>query len=227
MSAEKAPGGVSRRGFVYGCAGGAAMLALGLVKFAPASEVCRPPGGQDTARLLSACVRCGRCGEVCPTGAIAPTHLEQGIVGMRTPQLSFSQSKTQLAGKLGWCDHCDSANGGVARCAAVCPTGALSPDAEATFDTMRLGRAVINRDWCLAWRLKGCTVCLNACPTDAISFDSSNRPIVDESLCNGCGACEQACVSLESTSIGQDETNKHMTARAITVQPLDGEGVVA
>ena len=219
--AAHAAGGVSRRGFVLGSAGGVAMLALGLVKFAPETALCRPPGGQDEDRLLGMCVRCGKCMEVCPTGVIAPAHIEDGIVGVRTPRLDFSRSKAQLGSLAGWCDHCDDANGGTPRCAQVCPTGALTPSEGSTFDSMRLGTAVINRDWCLAWRLKGCTICQNACPLGAISFDGNNRPVVDERLCNGCGACEQACVSLESTSIGQDENNKHMTARAITVQQLE------
>lgn len=218
------PGGSAafgRRGFVLGCAGGAAMLALGLVKFAPQTALCRPPGGQDESRLLGMCVRCGKCMEVCPTGVIAPAHIEDGVVGVRTPRLSYSRSKAQLGSLAGWCDHCNAANGGAPRCAAVCPSGALDATAGTTFESMRLGVAAINRDWCLAWRLKGCTICLNACPVGAISFDDHNRPLVDQALCNGCGACEQACVSLESTSIGQDENNKHMTARAITVQALE------
>ena len=219
--AASGAGAFGRRGFVLGCAGGAAMLALGLVKVAPQTALCRPPGGQDEGRLLGMCVRCGKCMEVCPTGVIAPTHIEDGIVGVRTLRLDYSRSKAQLGSLTGWCDHCSEADDGTPRCAEVCPTGALGAEAGTTFGTMRLGVAVINRDWCLAWRLKGCTICLNACPLEAISFDGNNRPIVDEALCNGCGACEQACVSLESTSIGQDENNKHMTARAITVQPLE------
>ena len=213
--------GLSRRGFVAGCAGAGAMLALGLVRFTPAEASVRPPGAQDADRFLGACVRCGRCMEVCPTGVIAPAPIERGVVGVRTPLLDFSRSKTELKGALGWCDHCAADHGGVPRCIDVCPSGALLDRQGRTFETMALGRAVINTDWCLAWRLKGCTVCKNACPLDAISFDDHNRPIVDESLCNGCGACEQSCVSLESTSIGNDETNRHMTARAITVQPFE------
>ena len=147
-----AVGGVSRRGFVLGSAGGAAMLALGLVKFAPETALCRPPGGQDEDRLLGMCVRCGKCMEVCPTGVIAPAHIEDGIVGVRTPRLDFSRSKAQLGSLAGWCDHCNEENGGTPRCAQVCPTGALTPPEGSTFDSMRLGTAVINRDWCLVIR---------------------------------------------------------------------------
>lgn len=209
--------GVTRRGFVVGTCGAAALLALGCVKFAPDAKVCRPPGAQDEARFLGACVRCGKCLAVCPNGVIAPSHIEDGIVAMRTPKLHYSQATSRLGGKLGWCDHCEKENGGVARCVEVCPSGALSPEESHTFETMKLGVAVIERDWCLAWRLKGCTICKNACPLKAISFDGQNRPLVDAEICNGCGACEQACVSLESTSVGQGETSRAMTARAITV----------
>lgn len=212
--------GITRRGFVTGTCGAAAMLALGCVSFLPEGSVCRPPGAQDEARFLGACVRCGKCLAVCPNGVIAPSHIEDGLVGMRTPKLNFSQATSRLGGKLGWCDHCEEANNGVARCVEVCPSGALSPDENSSFETMRLGVAVIDHDQCLAWRLKGCTICKNACPLEAISFDENNRPIVDEKLCNGCGACEQSCVSLESTSVGQGETSREITSRAVLVQPV-------
>ena len=94
-------GSVSRRGFVVGAAGAGALLALGLVGFAPSGETCRPPGAQDEGRFLGACVRCGKCMEVCPSGVIVPAHLEDGIVGMRTSALNFSLSASQLGSKAG------------------------------------------------------------------------------------------------------------------------------
>lgn len=210
---------VSRRGFVAGAVGAGCMVALGAVSFLPEGAVCRPPGARDESGFIGACIRCGKCIEVCPNGCIAPASLEDGLINMRTPRLDFSRSTSQLHGRIGWCDHCAEHNGGVARCAEVCPSGALSVSNGSSFDTMRLGVARIEKSWCLAWMLKGCTLCKNACPQDAISFDDHNRPIVDQEKCNGCGSCEQVCVSLESISTGAGD--RSATTRAITVQPLE------
>ena len=210
--------GISRRGFVAGACGAAGMLALGAVKFVPDGEVCRPPGAQDEARFIGACIRCGKCIEVCPNECITPATIEDGIVNMRTPRLNFSRSASQLYGAMGWCDHCAQNNNGIAKCAEVCPSGALSLDDDSSFETMRLGVAQIETDWCLAWMLKGCTLCKNACPREAIYFDNHNRPHVDEDLCNGCGSCEQACTSLTSVSVTAG--GRSTETRAITVHPV-------
>ncbi len=223
MDNESGKPGIPRRDFIIGAGGAVALIALGAVKWCPTNDVCRPPGGEDAARMLGSCVRCDKCMEVCPNGIIVPSHIEDGIASMRTPKINFSLSRTQLNGKLGWCDHCQTANGGIAKCVQVCPSGALDEIANAAFfDTMIIGTAQINTNWCLAWRLKGCTICKNACPVNAIEFDGNNRPVVVEDACNGCGACEQACVSLESTSVGDGEEGGRgtMTARAITVVPI-------
>ena len=49
-----------------------------------------------------------------------------------------------------------------------------------------------------------------------VKLDKDNRPIVLEDKCNGCGACESVCVSLQNGSIAEGAT-----ARAIVVHPLD------
>ena len=210
---------VSRRGFVAGAVGAGCMLALGTVSLLPEEAVCRPPGAQDESRFIGACIRCGKCIEACPNACISPAVLEDGIITMRTPKLDFSRSSSQLKGKIGWCDHCAEYNNGTAKCAQACPSGALSLEKGSSFDTMHLGVAHIETSWCLAWMLKGCTLCKNACPQDAISFDDHNRPVVDETKCNGCGSCEQACVSLESVSVSAGD--RSTTTRAITVRPLN------
>lgn len=209
---------ITRRGFIAGAVGAGCMVALGgATKLISQDSICRPPGGQNEQQFIGACIRCSKCIEVCPNGCIVPAALEDGLVNIRTPRLNFSQSASQLHGAMGWCDHCAEYNNGVAKCAEMCPSGALTLAEGSTFATMRLGVAHIETSWCLAWMLKGCTLCKNACPQNAISFDDHNRPVVDESKCNGCGSCEQACVSLESVSVGAG--GRSATTRAITVQP--------
>ena len=51
-------------------------------------------------------------------------------------------------------------------------------------------------------------------------LDDAGRPHVVSDVCNGCGACECACVSLQSGALVEGAT-----ARAITVVPLEAEEV--
>ena len=99
---------------------------------------------------------------------------------------------------------------------SACPTEALKLPADATAENTIIGKAVIREDWCLAYKLTGCRFCYDACPYEAMELDKDNRPIVLEDKCNGCGACESVCVSLQNGSIAEGAT-----ARAIVVRPLD------
>lgn len=184
---------LNRRDFLY-CAGAVAGLAaLGGVAVASGKEpLVRPPGGQDEDTFLSLCTRCDRCRSACPTQAIAPAVLEDGLIAVRTPKLNF---------KLGWCDFCG-------RCVEVCPTGALAMNCGDAFEAPGighavfrttdavLGTAVVNQERCIIWRGQSeCIACSQACPYEAISLDGSGRPVVEEDRCNGCGVCEYVCPS--------------------------------
>lgn len=198
--------GMSRRTFALGVGGAGVLLALGGLKAVPAEAQVRPPGGQDEAALLASCIRCERCVEACPHGALRPAHLENGIVSVRTPVANFND---------GWCDWCSEANDGVPLCVAACPTEALKLPAGAEAETTILGKATLIRDWCLAWdKNNGCKFCYDACPYEAMELDEYGRPLVIADACNGCGACQSVCVSQKEGSYAVGATS-----RAIIVVP--------
>ncbi|HEY9094674.1 MAG TPA: electron transport complex subunit RsxB, partial [Hydrogenophaga sp.] len=51
-----------------------------------------------------------------------------------------------------------------------------------------LTAAVIDEDWCI-----GCTLCLKACPTDAILGNNKHMHTVIEPYCTGCELCIPVC----------------------------------
>ena len=205
----KEPMSVSRRTLCIGVGGTAVLLGLGALRYVGHTPLNRPPGGQDEAHLVSACIRCERCYEVCPRKVIVPAHIEDGLLGMRSPTLSFDYN---------YCDFCQEENGGVPLCCEVCPTEALSLPEGATPQSTIIGQAVIDQWQCLAYRETGCRECYDACPYEAIELTndaSTPRPIVIAENCNGCGACEAACISLSAGAIAEGAQE-----RAIVVRPL-------
>lgn len=196
--------GMSRRTFAIGAVGAAAMVGLGAVKVAGADPIVRPPGAQDEDAFIASCIHCERCREVCPQHAVKPARLESGLLNLRTPQMDF---------RSGWCDFCEREEGGPL-CAAACPTSAFRLPAGSASENVRLGIALINRDWCLAFQAMGCHECVDACPYEAMGLHDDGTPYVIEDACNGCGACEHACISLSSGSLATGATD-----RAIVVVP--------
>lgn len=198
-------GGVSRRTFVAGVGGVVVLCALGAVRLTGEELVVRPPGGQDYDRLLSSCIRCGRCVEVCPQRVITLTPIEDGLLTQRMPMLRFETN---------YCDWCESRDG-VPLCEKVCATGALELAPDATAQNTILGCAEIDAQTCLAFRDIGCRYCFDACPYDAIEMNENDRPQVIAELCNGCGACEAACTSLQNGSISSASDERAIKVRAI------------
>jgi electron transport complex protein RnfB len=77
--------------------------------------------------------------------------------------------------------------------------------------------AVIDEAWCI-----GCTLCINACPTDAIVGSNKQMHTVIESACTGCDLCLPVCpvdciqmvsVSAEHTGWAAWSTDQADTAR--------------
>ena len=195
---------MTRRDFLQGICGAGILIALGgwAVRAKFSESLLRPPGGQDNQWFESLCLKCNKCLEVCPTKVVALARMEYGILQSRTPILNFH---------LGYCTFCG-------KCVDVCPTEALKPQDPKTY---RLGVAWVDEKNCIAWQWGGCTVCKTRCKYDAISLDKSNRPVVNERKCNGCGQCEFVCPAarLRSFKVGQ--------SRGIVVVPFQTSGASA
>ena len=93
--------GVTRRALCIGGASFAALMGLGALRYVGHNPLPRPPGGQDESHLVSACIRCERCYEACPRKVIIPAHIEDGLLGMRSPTFDFSNN---------YCDFCAEEN---------------------------------------------------------------------------------------------------------------------
>ena len=219
---------VSRRALLIGVGSTVALLGLGSMKYFGSASLVRPPGGQDEASLVSKCVHCYRCVEACPSKVIVPARLEHGVFNMQTPRLEFSECTPGNLDIMRYCDFCVEDNGGVPRCAQVCPTTALDLGAYRSADDAVIGKAEIDPELCIAYRSGHCAYCFDACvkargegkaaiyySNVGDSRDHSTRlPVVDADKCNGCGACEAVCVSAQAGS------TRNASVRAIVVKPL-------
>jgi ferredoxin-type protein NapG len=132
---------------------------------------------------------------------------------MRTPTVNFNAD---------YCDFCESGNGGQPRCVGICPTGALELPAGATPEQTIIGLAEIDQTSCLAYTGHTCRLCYDKCPYQAIELDADNRPVVKADVCNGCGACQAVCISLQSASVSGGTGQK-----AIVVVPPEEKGAQA
>jgi len=87
---------------------------------------------------------------------------------------------------------------GVARLAAIAGVAVLPLDTGCGVEAPRK-MAVIDEAWCI-----GCTLCLDACPTDAILGANKRMHSVIEAHCTGCELCVPVCpvdcISLENAS---------------------------
>jgi NAD-dependent dihydropyrimidine dehydrogenase PreA subunit len=166
-------------GAVYGLAAGGGE---GFVR--GSDRVIRPPGALPEPEFLAACTRCGACVGACLTGGLQHSFLEAGIEGIWTPI---------LVGRRGGCEsECNL-------CGKVCNTQAIRfLSLEEKKETV-VGRAVVDRDLCIAWKEERlCYICDEICPYGSVEFTSEpgatiEKPKVLPDKCTGCGLCEWKC----------------------------------
>jgi ferredoxin-type protein NapF len=143
----------------------------------------RPPtAGNDDARFVAACIRCGLCGTVCENGCIRYFGLDEPTWGGLTPYLDVRERSCTLC----------------MRCTQVCPTGALTPvEAELGIikKQVRMGLAVVDPDRCISYLGRVCGYCHDACPlpSEAIRLVPPAKPVVLTEGCVGCGRCVELC----------------------------------
>lgn len=134
---------------------------------APAPQ--RPPWALPEAEFLRKCTGCNNCAIICPTKII--------VIRDGYPQVDFSAAGCTFCGE----------------CVRVCTPGALHRNEEA--EPWAIKARVSEK--CLAERGVECRICGEHCEVGAIRFpprlDAPPKPVVDATVCTGCGACGATC----------------------------------
>lgn len=143
-----------------------------------------PPGALGISNLERHCTSCQLCIASCPNGVLRPS---MSLSTFMQPEVSYEN---------GYCrPECTE-------CSSVCPTGAIIKIDKAEKSAIKIGNAVVDIDRCIsAEGIDNCGNCARHCPTGAIemvSKDANDKrspkmPVVNSSLCIGCGACENLC----------------------------------
>ncbi len=153
-----------------------------------------PPGSKDARNMKQHCVACQLCVAACPNNVLVPSSR---LATLMQPEMTFER---------GYCrPEC-------VECAEVCPAGAIKKITPADKTAISVGNAVYNRELCVVPRDNvPCTECERHCPTKAITLVPLNAeeaareargrprtpilktPVVDNTKCIGCGACEHLC----------------------------------
>ncbi len=144
----------------------------------------RPPGALAEEEFLARCIRCHRCGEVCPNSAVRHLPRSAGLAAYDTPYIVPREQACILCMK----------------CTQACPTGALkrvsSDDGETIQREVKMGTARVDRNICYSYNGFICGVCVRACPFAGLALRAEiwERPVIDEKHCVGCGLCVKACI---------------------------------
>ena len=159
-----------------------------------------PPGAVGLDHLTSHCTGCQLCVSACPNKVLRPSS---DLMTLMQPRSSYEK---------GFCrPECT-------RCSEVCPAGAIKKITREEKSSIQIGHAVWDGGLCLPMT-DGvtCGNCSRHCPTGAISMvavdpedeNGPQFPVVDESKCIGCGACEYVCPARPVSAIYVEGHQQH------------------
>ena len=166
-----------------------------------------PPGATGHRNFSTRCVGCQLCVEVCPNNVLRPS---------KNPRRAF---QPEMGFEHGYCrPEC-------VKCGEVCPAGAIRRITPAEKKTIHVGQATWHQDRCIAAQDGvNCSVCEAHCPVRAIvrvpmdekTPNSPKIPVVDKTLCIGCGACEHLCPARPQPAMTVEGLVQHREVRPMS-----------
>jgi ferredoxin-type protein NapG len=159
-----------------------------------ATRWLRPPYAINELDFLLSCTRCRDCIEACPHQVIFSLAPKVGAKAVGTPALDLLNKGCHL------CEDWP--------CVVACTVNALqlpeinspenSEQTDANIEKIalpKLAKASINSADCLPYSGPECGACLASCKVQgALTLDMS-KPIINQTLCTGCGLCREHCIT--------------------------------
>ena len=143
-----------------------------------------PPGSLSAKHFAQHCTACQLCIAECPNQVLRPSDSWETLM---QPTMQYER---------GYCrPECT-------RCSQLCPAGAIRPLSTEEKTTHQIGHAVwVKKNSLPVTDGVSCGNCARHCPVGAIEMvpldeeadDLTMIPVVNDSLCIGCGACENLC----------------------------------
>jgi len=183
---EEKSQGLSRRQLLFGGGGTVAGLVVGYGVLPPRKSPLLAEPATWIGRNVESCTGCRFCQIAC--SQIKEQKIQPGIARMTVHQY-YPGVEFPVA-----CYQC----GDGAKCIEACPVSALSVDGSKGLNTVKIDLSLCTR----TARNSDCTLCLDKCPGQAVTFHPTTRAPLICDLCGGDPECVKVCPSQTLTLKG-------------------------